>query len=55
MKKVLQNLKEESCHYFSVQEFSENTGQRRVVDLFLNAAIDEISLGANLKENLIIR
>ncbi|CAH1106996.1 unnamed protein product [Psylliodes chrysocephalus] len=29
MKMVLDNLKKELCRYFSVQETSENTGQRR--------------------------
>ena len=53
MEIVLQNLKEELCHYFSVQELSENPGQRWIINPFLNAAIDEASLGTNLKENLL--
>lgn len=40
MEIVLQNLKEELCRYFSVQELSENTGQRWIINPFLNAAIE---------------
>lgn len=53
MEIVLQNLKEEMSHYFSAQELSENTGQRWVINPFLNAAIGEASLATNLKENLL--
>lgn len=50
---VLQNLKEELCHYFSEEELSENTGHRWVINPFLNAALDEANLTTNLKENLL--
>lgn len=53
MKMVLDNLKEELCHYFSEQEISENTGQRWIINPFLNAAINEASLPNKLKENLL--
>ncbi|CAH1106101.1 unnamed protein product [Psylliodes chrysocephalus] len=49
MKMVLDNLKEELCHYFSVQETSENTGQRWILNPFLNAAINEVNLSTKLK------
>ncbi|CAH1109770.1 unnamed protein product [Psylliodes chrysocephalus] len=52
MKMVLDNLKE-LCHYFSVQETSENTGQRWILNPFLNAAINEVNLPTKLKENLL--
>lgn len=53
MKMVLDNLKKELCHYFSVQEISDNTGQRWILNPFLNAAINEANLAAKLKENLL--
>ena len=46
-------FEEKLDHYFSVKELSEITGQRRIINPFLNAAIDEASLGTNLKENLL--
>lgn len=53
MKMVLDNLKKELCHYFSVQEISDNTGQRWILNPFLNAAINEANLATKLKENLL--
>lgn len=53
MKMVLDNLKKELCHYFSVQEISVNTGQRWILNPFLNAAINEANLATKLKENLL--
>ncbi|XP_054723267.1 zinc finger BED domain-containing protein 5-like [Uloborus diversus] len=52
MKMVLDNLKKELCHYFSVQEISDSTGQRWILNPFLNAAINEANLATKLKENL---
>ncbi|XP_071053350.1 zinc finger BED domain-containing protein 5-like [Onthophagus taurus] len=53
MKMVLDNLKKELCHYFSVQKISINTGQRWILNPFLNAAINEANLATKLKENLL--
>lgn len=53
MKMVLDNLKKELCYYFSVQEISDNTGQRWILNPFLNAAINEANLATKLKENLL--
>lgn len=53
MKMVLDNLKKELCHYFSVQEISDSTGQRWILNPFLNAAINEANLATKLKENLL--
>lgn len=53
MKMVLHNLKKELCHYFSLQEISDNTGQRWILNPFLNAAINEANLATKLKENLL--
>ncbi|XP_050547005.1 zinc finger BED domain-containing protein 5-like [Daktulosphaira vitifoliae] len=53
MKMVLDNLKEELCHYFSVQEISDNNGQRWILNPFLNAVINEANLPTKLKENLL--
>ena len=53
MKMVLDNLKKELCHYFSLQEISDNTGQRWILNPFLNVAINESNLTTKLKENLL--
>lgn len=53
MKMVLHNFKKELCHYFSLQEISDNTGQRWILNPFLNAAINEANLATKLKENLL--
>lgn len=51
-KLVLDNLKEELCHYFSVQETLKNTAG---VDFnsFLNAALNQVNLPTKLKKNLL--
>jgi hypothetical protein len=39
--------------YFSVQEISDNTGQRWILNMFLNVVINVANLPTNLKESLL--
>lgn len=43
---VLDDLKEELCRYFSVQEISVKTG---ILNPFLNAAIKDVNLATKAK------